>query len=216
MNRREFILRLEQALQGMPAEERRRAVEYYENYFDEAGPENEQEVLRNLGAPEKVAADILGEYREVAQPSPEGKKQQGSQKTENLRDWFQSRDNGQKLLLLVLLIAAAVSITPVCVGVVGGVGGILIAGVCLILTIFLLVPALDLAAWCGTIAFAIAAGAVAADNPPLALLFIGLALICVALGILLWRLTIYLFCNVFAALLRGIVDFFRRLLHRSS
>lgn len=67
MNRAEFMQRLEKALHGVPEEERRRAVEYYEHYFDEAGAEQEQEVLDALGAPEKAAADILQEFRDTAE-----------------------------------------------------------------------------------------------------------------------------------------------------
>ena len=105
MNRSDFILRLEQALGGMPEEEGRRAVEYYENYFDEAGPENEADVLRTLGAPEKVAADILREFRDVGGPAAAGQNQEhdprsGKKRVESYaaraKDRFQSMDNGQK------------------------------------------------------------------------------------------------------------------------
>ena len=100
MNRKEFLSQLEQALQGMPAEECRRAVEYYENYFDEAGPEKEQEVLQQLGAPEKVAADILRDYRDIAQrpnnPHEGNSKETSGQKNNSsMGDWFRSLDNGQ-------------------------------------------------------------------------------------------------------------------------
>ena len=33
-------------------------MQYYEDYFDEAGPENEQQVINDLGSPERVAAII--------------------------------------------------------------------------------------------------------------------------------------------------------------
>lgn len=220
MNRREFILRLEQALRDMPEEERRRAVEYYENYFDEAGPENEQEVLHNLGAPEKAAADILRDYQDMAEPSRQDtgdRKQRNGTKitdhTHRMRDNFQTMDNGQKLLLIVLAIFAIVIIAPVCVGIVGGIGGIFIGLICVIFAIFLVVPALDLVAWVCAITFAILAGATVVSNPPTALLSLGIALICAALGILLWRLTVYLFCTTFPALIRGIANFFRGILH---
>lgn len=65
MNRIEFMQRLEKALREMPEEERRRAMEYYENYFDEA--DAEQEALDTLGAPEKVAADILRDFQDTAE-----------------------------------------------------------------------------------------------------------------------------------------------------
>lgn len=62
MNRREFIERLTEEISRLPQEEIDAAVEYYEEYFDEAGPEKEQEVLERLGSPKKVAGQIKSEY----------------------------------------------------------------------------------------------------------------------------------------------------------
>ncbi len=58
MNRREFMSRLEQLLQGLSEEERKDALQYYEDYFEDAGSKNEQDVIRNLGSPEDVAKSI--------------------------------------------------------------------------------------------------------------------------------------------------------------
>ncbi len=62
MNRREFIDKLRKELSRLPQEEIDAAVEYYEEYFDDAGRENEKEVLEQLGSPKKVAAQIKSEY----------------------------------------------------------------------------------------------------------------------------------------------------------
>lgn len=223
MNRAEFMRRLAEALRDMPEDERRCALEYYENYFDEAGPENEAEVLRTLGAPEKVAADILRDFADGdgAQSQKYTKdrihqtKERATDGARQMKDRFQTMDNGQKLLVVALLCIALVCIVPAGVTVVGGIGGILIGLLCVVAVVFLIVPALDIAAWGCAIGFAIAAGVNVVSNPPIALCFFGIALICIALGILLWRLTVYLFCTTFPALIRGIAAFFRRLLGRS-
>lgn len=65
MTRAEYLHRLEQALRDMPEEERRRAMEYYENYFEEA--DSEQAALDALDAPEKAAADILRDFQTTAE-----------------------------------------------------------------------------------------------------------------------------------------------------
>ena len=62
MNKREFIAKLRAELSKLPAEEVDAAIEYYEEYFDEAGPEREAEVIRELGSPKKVASQIKSEY----------------------------------------------------------------------------------------------------------------------------------------------------------
>lgn len=62
MNRKDFIRKLRRELAKLPAEEREAAVEYYEEYFDEVGPEGEQELLKQLGNPKRVAAQIKSDY----------------------------------------------------------------------------------------------------------------------------------------------------------
>ena len=56
MNRKEFIEQLSYLLQDIEDEERQAALEYYEDYFDEAGIENEALIIEELGSPERVAA----------------------------------------------------------------------------------------------------------------------------------------------------------------
>lgn len=58
MNREHFLRELEYLLSDLAEEERETALEYYRDYFDEAGPEHEEEILEHLGSPEKVAAEI--------------------------------------------------------------------------------------------------------------------------------------------------------------
>ena len=58
MNRIKFMTELAALLQDVPAEERRDAMKYYNDYFDDAGEENEQQVVEELGSPAKVAATI--------------------------------------------------------------------------------------------------------------------------------------------------------------
>ena len=59
MTREEFLQRLDKALLAQVTEEERtEAIQFYEEYFSEAGPEQEEAVLAELGSPEKVAAII--------------------------------------------------------------------------------------------------------------------------------------------------------------
>lgn len=58
MNKEHFLQELEYLLSDMAEDERETALEYYRDYFDEAGPERESEILEHLGSPEKVAAEI--------------------------------------------------------------------------------------------------------------------------------------------------------------
>lgn len=58
MNRAEFMRQLESLLQSIPAAEREEAIQYYNDYFDDAGDENEQNVIEALGNPARVAENI--------------------------------------------------------------------------------------------------------------------------------------------------------------
>lgn len=58
MDKREFLDRLQAQLTGLGSEERAEALEYYEEYFADAGEENEEDVLLSLGSPEQVAEQI--------------------------------------------------------------------------------------------------------------------------------------------------------------
>ena len=46
MNRSEFIRILRKELARLPQDEIDAAVEYYEEYFDEAGPDKEAEIIK--------------------------------------------------------------------------------------------------------------------------------------------------------------------------
>lgn len=58
MNKIEFMRQLESLLQNISEQERQEALQYYGDYFDDAGPENEQAVLEALGNPARVAENI--------------------------------------------------------------------------------------------------------------------------------------------------------------
>ena len=55
MSRWEFMRRLEELLSDISPSEREEALQYYNDYFNDAGRENEQEVIKALGSPEQVA-----------------------------------------------------------------------------------------------------------------------------------------------------------------
>ncbi len=88
MNRNEFMRRLEILLSDISKEERDEALQYYRDYFEDAGAEHEAEVIRELESPEKVAetikADLKREFQDVQEPP--------------------KTSNGLKILLIVLIV----------------------------------------------------------------------------------------------------------------
>jgi hypothetical protein len=93
ISREEYLWQLSQQLYGIPAEEREAALEYYRNYFEEAGTEHEQQVMAELGSPEQLAksiiADVMDESRHDTVGEPLVKRDDASDSREP--NWEQYR-----------------------------------------------------------------------------------------------------------------------------
>lgn len=59
MRKYAYLARLEELLAPLSAQERQEALNYYEEYFDAAGNENEEKTAEELGDPTEVARKIL-------------------------------------------------------------------------------------------------------------------------------------------------------------
>lgn len=71
MTKYEYLAELERLLAALPEQERRDAMNYYEEYFVSAGPEKEAVAIRELGTPQQAAQKILEEAGVAAAPAPE-------------------------------------------------------------------------------------------------------------------------------------------------
>jgi len=79
MNAYEYLNALRKALDVLPDDERANAIRYYEEYFLDAGPENEQEVIEELGSPSEVAGKIIREFAfKQLENQPDSKKGMGT------------------------------------------------------------------------------------------------------------------------------------------
>lgn len=65
MNRKAFMKELEGLLQNIAPAERQEALQYYNDYFDDAGVENEQEVIEHLGSPKSIAENIINDISQT-------------------------------------------------------------------------------------------------------------------------------------------------------
>ena len=94
MNREEYLKRLSFLLKDLPEEEIEDAIAYYEDYFEEAGEEKEEQVIKELGSPEKIAKmirDSVQENQASSEYTEEGYRQ------ETYEDYQQmSRKDSQK------------------------------------------------------------------------------------------------------------------------
>lgn len=82
MTRQEYMQQLAALLAAMPEAERRDALDYYEEYFDAAGPEKEAQTIQELGSPRNVAEKIWeGTGAQSGTPMPDNSMpEQGSRR----------------------------------------------------------------------------------------------------------------------------------------
>ena len=59
MNREDYLRQLRKYLKRLPKEDYDNAMEYFTEYFDEAGPEGEQAAINELGSPKQAAGEVL-------------------------------------------------------------------------------------------------------------------------------------------------------------
>ena len=110
MNREEFMAKLKALLGDIPADEREEALQYYEDYFDDAGADNEAEVIRELESPQRVAAMIKNDLKHTGNDgefTENGYEQEWASKKEvpqrKKRHCVPNQKNGASDLLLPFL-----------------------------------------------------------------------------------------------------------------
>lgn len=224
MNRVEFMTRLASLLQDIPAEERREAMQYYNDYFDDAGEENEERVIAELGSPEKVASvlkeGIDGESKEAGEFTDTGYHNYKFEKQEvpEPRTAFSGRkerwtSKPLKIILIVaIVICAAPVILPLIMGIIAAAAGIILA---LGASLIAIVVASIVVAIAGLIIFI--AGIINLFGEFAAgLSLTGLGLIIIPIGAVAVVASIKLCTVVFPGIIRGIVWLCRKPFERKA
>ncbi len=102
MSKKEFMEELAVLLRELPVEEREEAIYYYESYFEEAGADQEQVVLEELGSAERIASQILRDYQ--AEKNTEESKE-GNGSTEGSGIYVTNKGLSGGALVVAILIA---------------------------------------------------------------------------------------------------------------
>lgn len=126
MNRVEFMRQLESLLLDIPESDRLDAIAYYNDYFDEAGIENEEKVIRELGSPARVASIIKADLNATGNEKAEYTEQGYSDGRQGVNPNTPAPRKEKKKLPMALIIVLLVFAAPVLLGVGGGLlGGVL-------------------------------------------------------------------------------------------
>lgn len=228
MNRKDYMERLEQLLLVLPVEEREEALQYYTDYFDDAGIDNEEIVISELGSPEEVAAKIRagfsGEYGEYSEQGfedirfrenqeivaeqgiaegdweeiPKEEESTGKRRAQN------QNTNAWKIIAIVLiLLVASPIIFPVGITILAVLFSLIVAVLAILFTVgvsgFAILFAGAAVIWAGISKIFLA--------PAAGILAAGVGCILLAIGILLSWMIISVSVKVVPGVIRGIVKF---------
>ena len=207
MNAYEYLQALRAALAVLPDDEIDSAMRYYEDYFLDAGDENAEKVIKQLGPPEQVAEAILRDYTGVARRRPERFEEEKAQTVNGVpldRDG-KPRKKGINPWMLACIVLLALIFGPVAVAVIGA---IIVAVVGLVIGIaacVVAVPAATLIGGGALVLFSVLLWA----TPASALATLGAGLTVGAVGLLLVLLVIKLCILFVPPIIRGLVALIR-------
>ena len=221
MNRLEFMRELEERLSDIPENERKEALQYYEDYLSDAGEENEQEAMKELGTPEEIAGHIKsglagndeGAFTENGYESGESEKNSPAMQTGNgeqsrtTEDPQKASGNGGKILLSILLL---VFLSPVILPFAAAVLGLLFGAVCAVGGTWIGLLAAGVALFFAGIA-CLAVGFVKLFTVPLAgAVLLGVGLLLLGIGLFLTAVMLWMAWKLIPPILRGFVSLCQR------
>lgn len=233
MERKEFMRRLEALLSDLSDHERAEALQYYNDYLDDAGLENEAAVLEELGTPEGLAESIrqglkedgsgngyfseTGFYEKEPRRESPSRREEAAEKRESLRERYHSgkkskMSGGMIALIVILCIFAAPVVIPVGISLLAAGFVLALTAVILLGVMFFVGVVCVIAGICALIASVLDAAAFPAG----AVLGIGMSLVTIGIGALCALLFGWLIVKVCPKAFRGAVNVCGRLFHKKG
>lgn len=231
MSKNEFLNQLSILLSDVSPEERDEVLAYYREYIEDAGFENEEAILEELGTPESVAAEIksgmlnknnqdINYSSNAVKHSPEPYSSAQNQQTEQTYSYNygntaqqppapKSRHNP---VLIILAIIAIILLSPVWIGLLSGLFGILVGIFAAIFGLIFGFGAAGLICFIVGIVVFIAGFPAMIQNPLAGVACLGAGLVVAALGTLFLLFTGWLCIGVIPWIIRSISN----LLHRNK
>lgn len=239
MNRLEFMTELTALLQDISVEEREEALQYYNDYFEDAGLNRENDVIRELGSPKRVSdmihAGLEGEneenseYRETGyadtrfenydHPATREDNSEGFDKgyhyaedyavTNEKKPWT---NKWLKLILIILIVCIGAPIViPLAIGVMALIFGILVAVVGAIAGVLIAGIAIVVSGF--IVLFAAIAKLFV--SVPAAFAYAGIGFIMIALGAVLTALVWWIAWKTIPPMFRWFVNLCKRVFIRN-
>lgn len=224
MTREKFLEELDYLLQDIPDEEKQDALQYYTDYFEEAGSDKEAEIIKELGSPERIASIIRTElsggrsdsgeftdtgYRDQTFEEPHYHVSKTVENTDSSAAQPEKKPfRTSRTLKIILGIVLFLVALPFLIPVGGGILGIFFVVIILLLGAFLLLGILTFAAMvCGIVLIPV--GVVTLFSSPITgVLVAGTGMASLGAGFLLLALCVafygklipFVFCNLIECL----------------
>lgn len=231
-----FMNQLEYLLQDMSEEEKREAIQYYYDYFEDAGEENEELIIKELGSPERIAAIIRadlnssleggGEFTETGYVDPRFQEPPRplAERTQLEESTFTQEEkkpgsNDQRVLKAILLIILAIVVVPLMFRILGGITNGALRLAAALLGLFIVPGMMALSAFIGgIIAIMVGIGSMVAMavSPASGILAIGLGLLFIGGGFFLLILCFWVYGTLIPKLFRGIMEFLHVIINRKK
>jgi len=192
VNKEVFLEQLRRKLTILSSDEREAAITYYEEYFNDAGPENEQSVINELGSVDKIVNGILKDNNYPIIDN--GIKENSDNKYSSNEHGVTNINYGMIALIIVIIIVLSPIIFPILIAVFSIMIGLLFGGIGIIIA--------------GVAVTAI--GLVALFLAPLnGLLILGLGLVLFSLGVIITTFMVNICAKGIPTLVRTIVKVFK-------
>lgn len=242
MSRDEFMRELEYLLADIPDEEKEDAIEYYRDYLEEAGPENEDSVIREFGSPERIAAmiraDMNGHLKEGGEFTESGyhderfrdpnyqmakrydlpevtvQPEKDSGSYEQVSEPVRKRrGDDRRTIKIILWIVLIIAASPMLLGIGGGILGILAGLIGVLFAAVVAIGAVTFAFLAAGFALAVAGFTTMIIHPLDGILLLGLGILILGLGLVSLAVCGVFYGKFLPFLFRSFIDLFNRLLH---
>lgn len=190
MNRETYLKELKKYLKRLPEDDYKNAMEYFTEYFEEAGPDHEAEAIRELGSPREAAAELLSALIDEKTGAAAGDKSQ-SRRYRSGDPIPQGRRSDSPLRIL-LIVCLAIFAAPVALPLAAAAFTLLLAGVAIVVSVVLCIFICSVSMVLVGIYSVIRAFALLTVSLPGFLVITGGGLLSVGLGCLLFIASLFL------------------------
>lgn len=241
MNKKDFIKELEYLLQDIPDAEKEDAIAYYRDYLEEAGEEQEDDAVRELGSPERVAAiiraDLNGNLKEGGEFTDTGYQDERFRdpryqvaERKDLPDVTESGEASRKrgnpdgtmprrrffarLLKVFLILTLICTVVPALTGIGSGIYGIVVTLVCVFGVAVLLIGILTATALVSGVILLVYGVCTLTAKFWTAISLLGFGIIFLGLGLLGAALSIFVYGKLIPWIIRTVTNWISDLLYR--